>query len=72
MEYVWKIIMRNRKEYLVLNETKNATDFVEKYFKSNSASEFKLVNPTILENGLVINYVVVRGDDISSVEYSAE
>lgn len=62
--FIWHIVMNNEKEYDVQTNNNNVTDFVKELTKPNSFHDYRLFK-TINNR----NTVIIRGDDVSSVEY---
>lgn len=64
----WNITLKNGKEYLIKDKESNVRKFMETIAKDNNWRDFLLVNNKEI-NGIKINTVMIKTDDISSVEY---
>ena len=68
MKVCYRIVMKNGKEYTVQSDEVNISKFMNYIAKHDSISDFILAKP-YFENGINYNVVIIRHDDISSVEY---
>lgn len=65
-KYIYKIIMRNNVNYNILSDVENPVQFIESIAKCDW-QDYLLVEEI---NGL--NVVMIKSDEISSVEYSMD
>ena len=65
----WKIIMTNGKEYIVQTEESNVIKFMERLVERGSFNDYLLAKPS-KDGFITTNSVMIRADDVSSVEYT--
>ena len=65
---VYKIVMRNGKEYIIKSENANVVSFMTDLIKRNSYTDYKL-NVAYEEKGIKFNTVMINSEDVSTVEY---
>lgn len=70
MDYYWKIVLSNGKEYVVKDNEKEVVAFMKRATQANTFSDFVLARPIETGYGFSVNTVMIKGNDVSAVEYS--
>lgn len=72
-KYIYKIVTKNAKEYVVRSEVENVVDFTAYCFESNKYNDFALYEDSIYtdknRNEIKFNTVMISTNEISSIEY---